>query len=230
LATDELHEEVILDHHKSPRNRRALADATGKATGHDPLCGGGQVRGAAQSGYNRAQTLPGGTRMTRMSWILTVATAWTLVGCGDDTTQQPQNDAAAQEDAAAQTDSAPAQTDAAASDTAVAGDGAGGPRNTGVPCTAPTDCTGPNAQCLTEFTGVPVIGTLTFTNGYCSSDCGAGGDCGADGYCVDGSAYGMPAMCMKKCGQAADCREADNYTCSNMFNTFAEMVCFPNLA
>jgi nitrogen fixation NifU-like protein len=36
---DELYQEVILDHHRSPRNHRALPDATATAVGHNPLCG-----------------------------------------------------------------------------------------------------------------------------------------------------------------------------------------------
>jgi len=35
----ELYQELILDHGKSPRNRRALADADCCADGHNPLCG-----------------------------------------------------------------------------------------------------------------------------------------------------------------------------------------------
>ncbi|HYM40143.1 MAG TPA: SUF system NifU family Fe-S cluster assembly protein [Thermoplasmata archaeon] len=35
----ELYQEVILDHTKNPRNFHALADATAKATGNNPLCG-----------------------------------------------------------------------------------------------------------------------------------------------------------------------------------------------
>ncbi len=35
----ELYQEVILDHTKNPRNFRALADATTKADGNNPLCG-----------------------------------------------------------------------------------------------------------------------------------------------------------------------------------------------
>ncbi len=34
-----LYQEVILDHNKRPRNRRALADATCQAEGYNPLCG-----------------------------------------------------------------------------------------------------------------------------------------------------------------------------------------------
>ena len=36
---DDLYQEVILDHNKSPRNFRAIADATRKAEGYNPLCG-----------------------------------------------------------------------------------------------------------------------------------------------------------------------------------------------
>ena len=35
----DLYQEVILDHHKRPRNYRAMEDATGHAQGHNPLCG-----------------------------------------------------------------------------------------------------------------------------------------------------------------------------------------------
>ncbi len=34
-----LYQEVILDHNKSPRNFRAMADATSVVDGHNPLCG-----------------------------------------------------------------------------------------------------------------------------------------------------------------------------------------------
>jgi nitrogen fixation NifU-like protein len=36
---DELYQEVILDHNKSPRNYRTMADANRKAQGYNPLCG-----------------------------------------------------------------------------------------------------------------------------------------------------------------------------------------------
>jgi nitrogen fixation NifU-like protein len=36
---DELYQEVILDHNKSPRNFRAMKDADRKAEGYNPLCG-----------------------------------------------------------------------------------------------------------------------------------------------------------------------------------------------
>ncbi len=35
----ELYQEVILDHHKKPRNFRKLADATRQVEGYNPLCG-----------------------------------------------------------------------------------------------------------------------------------------------------------------------------------------------
>jgi nitrogen fixation NifU-like protein len=35
----ELYQEVILDHSKRPRNRRAMESATHQAVGHNPLCG-----------------------------------------------------------------------------------------------------------------------------------------------------------------------------------------------
>lgn len=35
----ELYQEMILDHNRSPRNFRAMADATALAHGHNPLCG-----------------------------------------------------------------------------------------------------------------------------------------------------------------------------------------------
>ncbi len=36
---DELYQEVILDHNKSPRNFREMTDANHKAEGYNPLCG-----------------------------------------------------------------------------------------------------------------------------------------------------------------------------------------------
>ncbi len=36
---DDLYQEVILDHNKSPRNFRVMEDATRKAEGYNPLCG-----------------------------------------------------------------------------------------------------------------------------------------------------------------------------------------------
>jgi nitrogen fixation NifU-like protein len=36
---DELYQEVILDHNKSPRNYRRMAGANRKAQGYNPLCG-----------------------------------------------------------------------------------------------------------------------------------------------------------------------------------------------
>ena len=34
-----LYQEVLLDHYRSPRNHGRLATATGRAEGHNPLCG-----------------------------------------------------------------------------------------------------------------------------------------------------------------------------------------------
>lgn len=36
---DELYQEVILDHNRSPRNYRVMANANRKAQGYNPLCG-----------------------------------------------------------------------------------------------------------------------------------------------------------------------------------------------
>ncbi len=36
---DELYQEVILDHNRSPRNFRSMADANRKSEGYNPLCG-----------------------------------------------------------------------------------------------------------------------------------------------------------------------------------------------
>src|SRR6267378_2651206 len=38
-ALRELYQEVILDHNKSPRNFRTMADADRKVEGYNPLCG-----------------------------------------------------------------------------------------------------------------------------------------------------------------------------------------------
>jgi nitrogen fixation NifU-like protein len=39
VALDELYKEVILDHYKSPRNKRELPDASYTCTRNNPLCG-----------------------------------------------------------------------------------------------------------------------------------------------------------------------------------------------
>src|SRR5918996_172062 len=39
MSLDELYKEVILDHYRSPRNKRALSDATVTLTKNNPLCG-----------------------------------------------------------------------------------------------------------------------------------------------------------------------------------------------
>ncbi|MBI4546545.1 MAG: SUF system NifU family Fe-S cluster assembly protein [Ignavibacteriae bacterium] len=38
-ALNELYQEIILDHNKSPRNFRKMPDATRKVEGYNPLCG-----------------------------------------------------------------------------------------------------------------------------------------------------------------------------------------------
>jgi nitrogen fixation NifU-like protein len=38
-SLSELYQNVILEHNRSPRNYRAMADADRKADGHNPLCG-----------------------------------------------------------------------------------------------------------------------------------------------------------------------------------------------
>ena len=35
----ELYQDVILDHHRKPRNRREMPEASAHASGHNPLCG-----------------------------------------------------------------------------------------------------------------------------------------------------------------------------------------------
>jgi len=39
VALDEIYKEVILDHYKSPRNKRALTDAAFTCSRNNPLCG-----------------------------------------------------------------------------------------------------------------------------------------------------------------------------------------------
>lgn len=39
MSTDDLYQEVILDHYKAPRNFGPLPGATAQAEGHNPLCG-----------------------------------------------------------------------------------------------------------------------------------------------------------------------------------------------
>ena len=39
MDLNDLYREVIVDHNRSPRNFRAMADATCTAAGHNPLCG-----------------------------------------------------------------------------------------------------------------------------------------------------------------------------------------------
>jgi nitrogen fixation protein NifU and related proteins len=39
VSLDDLYKEVILDHYKSPRNKRGLEEATASVHGNNPLCG-----------------------------------------------------------------------------------------------------------------------------------------------------------------------------------------------
>ena len=39
MALDDMYKEVILDHYKSPRNKRELPGAELKCTANNPLCG-----------------------------------------------------------------------------------------------------------------------------------------------------------------------------------------------
>ena len=39
MSLDELYKEVILDHYRSPRNKRELSDASVTVKGNNPLCG-----------------------------------------------------------------------------------------------------------------------------------------------------------------------------------------------
>ncbi|MBN1774323.1 MAG: hypothetical protein JXB32_23890 [Deltaproteobacteria bacterium] len=98
-------------------------------------------------------------------------------------------------------------------------------RNTGAPCDTDSDCLGPDATCLDRLT-VSWIGELVFTNGYCSSSCGAGGDCGPDGYCVDARPVDGPIQCMLSCSTDAECRSVDGYSCTS-FMIFPETFCAP---
>ena len=38
-SLDELYQNVILEHNRSPLNYRSMPDASGRASGHNPLCG-----------------------------------------------------------------------------------------------------------------------------------------------------------------------------------------------
>jgi len=69
-----LYQEVLLDHYRSPRNRGRLAAATGRAEGHNPLCGdriavevevdGGRLRNVAFEGSGCAISTASASLMT----------------------------------------------------------------------------------------------------------------------------------------------------------------------
>jgi len=70
----ELYQEVILDHHKRPRNFGALAEANRHADGHNPLCGdritvhvdveNGEIRGVSFEGAGCAISRASASLMT----------------------------------------------------------------------------------------------------------------------------------------------------------------------
>ena len=70
----DLYQEVILDHSKRPRNFHAIADATRKAEGYNPLCGdretvylvleGDRVRDVAFQGAGCAISTASASMMT----------------------------------------------------------------------------------------------------------------------------------------------------------------------
>jgi hypothetical protein len=151
--------------------------------------------------------------MKRLASLFALVVLCTGIGASCDDDGGGQQDAAVHPDAAG--------PDAAADVATVT-------RNTGAACTSAGDCQGPNAQCLTQMTSVPVVGTVFFKNGYCSSDCTGGTDCGADGYCLNGSTFGMPTACMKKCDSNDQCRLVDDDICQNLV-VFPESFCFPIL-
>ena len=71
---DELYRELILDHYRSPRNRRKLAHPTAESEGYNPLCGdeievaleieAGRVKDAAFNGRGCSISQASGSMMT----------------------------------------------------------------------------------------------------------------------------------------------------------------------
>lgn len=69
-----LYQEVLLDHYRSPRNRGHLESVTGRAEGHNPLCGdriaveveieGGRLRNVAFEGSGCAISTASASLMT----------------------------------------------------------------------------------------------------------------------------------------------------------------------
>ena len=148
---------------------------------------------------------------------------------GEDDGDDGRDDAAdAEADSPDEADS-PAEAEAEADADGDGDSDVAGP-NTGAACETADDCSGPLAQCMTEITGVPPIGTITLPGGYCSSACAVGSDdCGPTGWCLDGTSYGMDFHgCVKSCTTATeeiDCRIAEGYTC-NTFMIF-DYFCAP---
>jgi nitrogen fixation NifU-like protein len=75
---DELYQEVILDHNKSPRNYRVMSDANRKAEGYNPLCGDhvtvylhledGVIRDVSFQGSGCAISKASASMMTASCW------------------------------------------------------------------------------------------------------------------------------------------------------------------
>jgi nitrogen fixation protein NifU and related proteins len=89
MDSKQLYQEVILDHNRKPRNWGALADASHRAEGLNPLCGdhilltvklnAGQVEGVAFEGEGCAICKASASMMTTSVKGKTVADAETLV-------------------------------------------------------------------------------------------------------------------------------------------------------
>lgn len=78
-----LYQEVLLDHYRSPRNQGRLAGATGRAEGHNPLCGdriavevevaGDRLQGVSFEGSGCAISTASASLMTEATKSLTLA-------------------------------------------------------------------------------------------------------------------------------------------------------------
>ncbi|MCE9615758.1 MAG: SUF system NifU family Fe-S cluster assembly protein [Lentisphaerae bacterium] len=85
-VSDELYQQVILDHNRSPRNMRALANATHQAQGINPLCGdeytvylavdaGGIIREVTYEGHGCAISKASASMMSQALAGKTIAEA-----------------------------------------------------------------------------------------------------------------------------------------------------------
>jgi nitrogen fixation NifU-like protein len=90
VALDDIYKEVILDHYKSPRNKRELAGAELKCTANNPLCGdeitvfahveGDTVAEVAFQGAGCSISQSSASMMTEAVTGVTVADAKRLAG------------------------------------------------------------------------------------------------------------------------------------------------------